>query len=101
MGVDKPPYHIGYDDFMNEEEHVITSTASLFGSYQLPLPKKRVTERGELLSYFSQRIGKPIGFVAMKVTGLKLPDLYYLKSSCDQAAVRGVPWGAAFYTSLK
>lgn len=69
----------------------------------MPEPSKGrgPTERGELLKYFSQKIGKPIGFVAMKLTGFKLPDLYYLKSTCDDAERRGTPWGKVFYGSIK
>jgi hypothetical protein len=83
--------------------------ASLFGNYQLPTKtsaapakaKKGTSERGELLKYFAQKIGKPVGFVAMKCTGLQLQDLYYLKSTCDSEEKRGVPWSKVFYGSLK
>lgn len=81
------------------EEHVIHTTATLFGSYTIP-KKKKATERGELLSYFSKKLGRPIPYVAFKVTSLKMPDLYFIKSSCDQAEQRGIAWGAAFHTSL-
>lgn len=33
--------------------------------------------------------------------GITLQDLYFIKSSCDQAEQRGIAWGAAFYTSVK
>lgn len=40
--------------------------------------------------------------IAMHLSHLKeLKDLYYLKSSCDQAEKRGVAWGAAFWTAIK
>lgn len=65
-------------------------------------PKKdRKTERGELLKYFSQKTGKPIGYIAMRLTGFKLPDLYFLKSNCDSEERRGVPWGKVFWGSIK
>lgn len=72
------------------------------GKFIKPLePKKRETERGELLKYFAGKIKKPIGFVAMKLTGFKLPDLYYLKSICDDGERRGTPWAKIFYGSIK
>lgn len=74
---------------------------SLFDKYQKPQKAKAPQERGELLKYFASKIGKPIGFVAMKLTGYKLPDLYYLKSICDQEEKRGVPWSKVFYGSIK
>jgi hypothetical protein len=64
-------------------------------------PKTRTTERGELLQYFSQKLNRPIPYVAFRLTKMDLPTLYYIKSDCDQAANRGIPWGAAFYTSIK
>ncbi len=74
---------------------------------QMKLPEKpakgakRPTERGELLKEFAGRIGKPIGYVAMRLTGFKLQDLYYLKSTCDDAERRGTPWAKVFYGSIK
>lgn len=67
----------------------------------LPLrtkPKKRATERGELLKYFAEKTGKPIGYIAFKLTGIPTKDVYYIKSSCDQ--YRG-EWAKAFYGQLK
>lgn len=63
--------------------------------------KKKANERGDLLKYFATKIQKPIGFVAMKLTGLQLQDLYFIKSNCDQEEKRGVPWSKVFYGSLK
>lgn len=63
--------------------------------------QKKVTERGELLAYFAQKLGKKIPYVAFRVQGMGLKDLYFIKSDCDQAEARGVAWGAAFHTSLK
>lgn len=65
------------------------------------VPQKRVTERGELLKYFAGKLGIDIRYVAFKVTSMNLQDLYFIKSDCDQAEAKGIPWGAAFYTSLK
>lgn len=66
------------------------------------LQKTRKTERGELLRYFAERLKMPIPRVARHLGHLKeLSDLYYLKSDCDQAAQRGVPFGAAFWTAIK
>ena len=66
------------------------------------------TERDELLSYFFVRLephwtkGKlSKRFFGIKVSHLKTPDLYYLKSICDDAERRGVPFHKMFWSSLK
>jgi len=69
--------------------------------------KKRITERGELLTYFMERInsdgglnGKPVNipYIAYKLTGIDTKDLYFIKSSADQ--FNGV-WSKAFFGMLK
>lgn len=65
------------------------------------LKKTRATERGDLLKYFSGKLKKPIPRVAFALTGMDLQTLYYIKSDCDQAERKGIPWGAAFWTSIK
>lgn len=66
-----------------------------------PLPSRK-TERGELLKYFSEKLRMPIPRVARHLSHLKeLQDLYYLKSECDQAVQRGIPFGAAWWTAIK
>ena len=59
--------------------------------------KSKITERGEFLKLFSQKIGKPIGFVAMKLKGIPTSDLYILQKNCDQ--YKG-EWSKAFYGQL-
>ncbi len=79
-------------------EHI----SDLFGKMHVSLEtKSRKTERGELLKYFSGKMGKPIPWVAVKVEGLEVADLYYLKSICDKYEVEGKPFGKAFNGSLK
>lgn len=70
---------------------------------QVPLykPPTRRSERGELMEYFAKKLSKPIGYVAYKLTGFKVPDMYYLKSICDQAEQRGEPWAKVWYGSIK
>lgn len=64
-------------------------------------PSARVTERGELLKFFSQKMQMPIPRVARHLGHLKeLKDLYYLKSECEQAEKRGIPFGAAWWTGI-
>lgn len=73
--------------------------------------KTRNTERGDLLVYFVQKInaerdGKKykkvkIPYVAGKLTGFELRDLYYIKSICDDAHNRGYSWSKCFFGSLK
>lgn len=76
-----------------------------------PKQQKRTTERGEVIKYFqegvnAERDGKkyrklPFGYFAMKLTGLKQPDLYYLKSVCDDARRRGQSFAKTFFGSLR
>lgn len=75
--------------------------SDLFGHLTAPQKPSRKTERGELLSHFAVKLGKPLGYVAFKTAGLSLQDLYFIKSDCSQAEHRGIPWGAAFHTALK
>lgn len=89
---------------MEEETGTPVAIASLFANYKMPQPTKAkaATERGELLKYFSQKLQRPIPRVATYLKGMQdLKTLYYIKSDCDQAEARGIPWGAAFHTSLK
>lgn len=65
-----------------------------------PKPSRR-TERGDLLKEFAGQLKKPIGYVAMRLTGFDLKDLYYLKSLCDGEAKRGVEWAKVWYGSIK
>jgi hypothetical protein len=76
------------------------------------LPKKtRRTERGDLLDYFTHNANLDrdglkykklkISFMAWKLQGLKVKDLYYLKSVCEQERRRGGSWSKAFWGSLK
>lgn len=83
------------------QEHTV-SIESLLASYRVPVAKKNNTERGDLLAYFSKKLGISIVRVAAKLKGMQdMATLYYIKSDCDQAEARGIPWGAAFYTALK
>lgn len=73
----------------------------LFAKYQQPIKVKKTSERGELLKYFSEKLGRPIGYVAMRLTGMDLKTLYYLKSTCDSEERRGTPWAKVWYGSIK
>lgn len=83
------PYH---EDGVNEPK----ALSDLFGNKTFQ--KSRKTERGELLKYFAEKTGKPIGYMAMRCTKFSVKDLYYIKSSCDQY---DGPWSKCFYGSLK
>lgn len=92
------PYH------ESEEKKPLTGN-DLFGNFRfIPVARKQ-RERGELLKYFCQKLGKSqreIGFVAFKVTGIPTRDLYYIKSICDQYENEGKgAWGKCFYGCLK
>lgn len=89
------------------------STAALLSRYVPKAEKTTAQKRADLIEEFAKRLHKPFGFVCGKLAHLgydkngvkdperELRDLYYIKSDCDQAAARGVPWGAAFYTAIK
>lgn len=89
-----------------EPDESFHSVTDLFGNFRLAVVKKGQSERGELLRYFSGKLGISIPLVAFKVTKLGLDDLYHIKSACDQYAARpeetgGGPWSKAFYGMLK
>ena len=70
---------------------------------QMPLiqVKNNKTERGELLKYFAQKLNLTIPRVAFHLTGFKLPDLYYMKSVCDDEERRGNIWAKVWWGSIK
>ena len=74
------------------------SATDLFGNYRLVPSKRRETERGMLLEYFSKKTGRPIKFIAFKLTSIPTPDLYHIKKQCD--IYKGV-WAKAFFGMLK
>lgn len=76
--------------------------SDLFGNeYKKPAKKVRHTERGDLLLWVAQKTGLDIKRVAFLTTGLKVPDLYYLRSDMEQARKRGVAYGAAFWHAVR
>lgn len=68
---------------------------------QKPIEVKPANERGDLLKYFAAKISKPIGYIAFRLKGFTLEDMYYLKSLADQEERRGEPWSKIFYGSIK
>ena len=84
------------------EDHGFVSMRDLFGAERFTVVhKKRGSERGEILSYFSLKTKRSIPYLAYKLMGLTITDLYYLKSSCDDYERQGNPWSKAFFGSLK
>jgi hypothetical protein len=79
--------------------------------FQVKETKKHSSERGDLIDYFTNEINlerngtnfKKITprVVAIKLGGLSLTDLYYLKSVCDDARRRRYPVSKVFFGSLK
>lgn len=80
----------------SEDSTPVFSMKDLFGEYKVVPTKKRQSERGELLRYFSQKTGKDIKFIAMKVQGMDLATLYYIKSACTDYELQGNPFAKAF-----
>ena len=76
--------------------------SDLFGkTYSKPIKRVKHTERGDLLLWLSEKTKLPIKRIAWMTTGLAARDLYYLRSDLEQAAKRGVPYGAAFWHAIK
>lgn len=73
--------------------------------------KSKITERGELMTYFCKELNKgrkekglkdmSIKRMAFILTGIDTKDLYYIKSVCDDWASENKPWGSLFWTLLK
>src|ERR1700675_4387162 len=73
-------------------------------------PPKPSSERGELLAYFRDGVNAGrdgvqykklhIGFIAKKLEGLELRDLYYMKSTIEQERRRGANFGKMFFGML-
>jgi hypothetical protein len=71
--------------------------------------KKHASERGELLDYFFNLLSPTWGgqrpltksYLAMKISHLELPDLYYLKSSVQDRVNRGENYSKYFWGVLK
>lgn len=73
--------------------------------------KKRITERGELMTYFCKKLNEGrkekglkemnIKRVAFLLTAIPTKDLYYIQSVCDDWENEGKPWGALFWKLLK
>lgn len=63
--------------------------------------KSEKEQREILIAYFAKKMGWSKKGMYFKLVHLKeLRDLYYIKSDCDQAEARGVPWPAAFRDAL-
>ncbi|HZQ45101.1 MAG TPA: hypothetical protein VFA99_17755 [Acidobacteriaceae bacterium] len=83
---------------------------NLFGQRR-PVKPRRVTERGELLEYFLERVNasrrgtkyRPvtIRYIAMKVTAVPTKDLYALKSKMEDGLRRGMSASMIFFSELK
>lgn len=83
---------------------------SLFSKREAPIVQDRRTERGELLSWFTENINAErdgvkykklsIGAVAVKLQKLNLQDLYYMKAVLNDRSP-GYPFGKAFWGMLK
>lgn len=72
----------------------------LFGAYRI-VPKKGGSERGEFLKKFSEKTGKPIKYIAFKLTGVPTTDLYAFDKKCEEYAKSGKPYSKCFYGCLK
>jgi hypothetical protein len=81
------------------KENTLTSISDLFGMKRyIVASNSRDTERGILLSKFSDKTGKPIGYIAMRLTKVPTSDLYHLEKACDN--YKGA-WSKCFFGSIK
>ena len=102
----------------NGEKQPGRSIADLLKGRPLPQKQKHRSERGDLITYFHERVfnkqGKrfPIAFIATKLSHLSVQDLYYLKSKCSQESNRTfkdkktgkdvpITFGMVFWLELK
>jgi hypothetical protein len=60
-------------------ESSYASIADLFGNRQF-VKKGRRTERGDLVSFFSNEMQREPRYIAFRLSHLTIPDLYYIKS---------------------
>lgn len=80
------------------------SIANLINKRRL---EKAVSERGELLKFFRDKLvdkkGKPYSYgrLAGAVSFLSVSDLYFLRSICIDGENRGQPFGKIFWGSIK
>lgn len=92
--MDNPTFGQQYNGRMES----MAQLTSLFGERYSVAPASRATERGELLKKFSVKTGKPLGFIAYRLTGIPTRDLYFIEKQCD--TYQG-PWSKAFFGMLK
>lgn len=82
-----------------ETENTLTAIKDLFSITRYLKPSGKIlTERGVLLQKFSEKTGKPIGYIAMRLTGVPISDLYHLEKACDN--YKGA-WSKCFFGSIK
>lgn len=73
------------------------STADLLKSYTLPVVKKRETLRGNFVTRFALKTGKPEGYIRYRLTGIPTADLFCLEKNADN--YKG-EWSKAFFGQL-
>ena len=90
-----------------EEDNTYKTAYDIFGSERFLTRfkdngKKKASERGELLRFFSEKTGWTIPRLALKLEGLKEQDLYYIKSIATAYEKEGKgAFAKAFFGSLK
>lgn len=70
----------------------------LFGNKRIMLSNSRKSERGEFLKHFAEKTGKPLGYIAYRLTKVPTSDFYFIQKQCDE--YKG-PWAKAFFGMLK
>lgn len=81
------------------KENALLEIKDLFNVERYMKPSGKIlTERGILLSKFSEKIGKPIPYVAFRLTKVPLCDLYHMDKQCSN--YKG-GYAKCWYGSLK
>jgi hypothetical protein len=63
-------------------------THSLFDLLKDWKPPKKGSERGELLTYFSKEIGRPVKYIGIRMAHYSVDQIYGLKSAYKDRLVR-------------
>lgn len=85
--------------------------ADLFGNIRKPPVKVRRSERHDLIDFFLEKVNPPRirdGFKPYSAATLnyflshvRTPDLYALRSKCEDAVRSGFPFDAIFWKEIK
>lgn len=106
----RSPEQIAQDRIKDQirENKRLSNNAPAYDPSKRPVPR---SQRDELFQYFFDLLSGPYrtftrraltpAHLASKIAHLSVNDLFYLKSTCDDAERRGQPFSKVFWGSLK